>query len=106
VEAAPEASVREWPLYWEYIAGTDPTDPFSVFAVSGTDGSVSNLTLQVNSVTGRVYRLLSTPALGAGANWQPVSGVAAQAGTGGPLDLSAPFPATRTYYRLGVELAD
>jgi len=106
VEASPEASIREWPLYWEYIAGTDPTDPFSVFAVNGTDGFTTNLTLQVNSLTGRVYRLLSTPSLGAGANWQPVSGVAAQDGTGGSLNLSAPLPATRTYYRVSVELAE
>ncbi len=103
VEDLPEFSVKGDPLLWEYIAGTDPTDPESLFAVSEAAGSASNLTLQVDSLTGRIYRLLSTPSLEA-LNWQPVG--VAQEGTGGPLNLSAPAPTTRAFYRISVELAD
>ncbi len=105
VAAAPETSVREWPLFWEYVADTDPTDPGSLFAVITASSATNTLSISVNSSTGRVYRLLSTPSLEA-ANWQPVGGVAAQDGTGGPLNLSAPAPSVRTFYRISVELAD
>jgi len=105
VEAAPPTSVKQNTLLWEYIAGTDPTDPDSLFLVSESAISSSNLTMQVNSVTGRVYRLLSVPSL-TGSPWQPVAGVDPQDGTGGPLNFDPPAPGTRTFYRVSVEMAD
>lgn len=103
VAAAPENSVKGDPLVWEYIAGTDPTDPVSRFAVTDAASMVGTLSMQAGSVTGRVYRLLSRAALTAG-DWQPASGVAAQNGTGAPLTFEVPEPPVRTFYRLSVEL--
>ncbi len=103
VAAAPELSVKGGPLLWEYIAGTDPSDPDSLFAVTDADTAAGTLTMQVNSVTGRVYRLFSRTSLATG-TWQPV-GVASN-GTGGVLTFVVPAPAVQTFYRLSVELAD
>jgi len=105
VEAAPETSVKDWPLSWEYVAGTDPTDPESLFAVTTASSETNTLSLSVNSSTGRVYSLLSRGSLSAG-DWQAVSGVAEQPGTGGPLEFTLPAPGGPAFYRLGVRLAE
>lgn len=105
VAAAPETSVRDWPLYWEYVADTDPTDPESQFAITTASSETNSLSMSVNSSTGRVYRLLSRTSLATG-TWQPVGSVTQQVGTGEALTFELPAPAGRAFYRLGVELAD
>jgi len=52
-----------------------------------------------------VYSLLSRGSLSAG-DWQAVSGVAEQPGTGGPLEFTLPAPGGPAFYRLGVRLAE
>jgi len=103
VAAAPETSVKDWPLYWEYVADTDPTDPASRFAVTTASSATNTLSLSVHSATGRQYRVLSRTSLTSG-GWQPASDEVP--GTGGELTFEFPAPAVRTFYRLGVELAD
>jgi len=105
VAAAPETSVRDWPLYWEYVADTDPTDPDSLFAVTTASSETNTLSMAVNSSTGRVYRLLSRSSLSVG-DWQPVGGVSEKPGTGAALEFTLPAPGIPTFYRIGVRLAE
>jgi hypothetical protein len=93
----------------EYVAGTDPSDPTSYFAVTNairTSGVDTNLSLQFGSVTGRVYHVLYHDIL-AGQGWQPLGTVTQQIGTGAPISFDVPVTiGGKRYYRLGVELAE
>jgi len=103
VDDAPTYSVKGNSLWWEYVAGTDPTDSGSVLAVDSIAEAGAILTLQVNSVTGRLYGVEGSSNLTAGA-WQTVGGVDEQSGTGEGLEFDLPISCTSGFYRVTVRL--
>ncbi len=104
-DAAPEVSVKGNPLSCEYIAGTDPSDADSLFLIDSSALSVSNLTLSVMSMTGRVYGVQSRGDLLAG-EWAVAAGVSPKDGTGDTLSFALPAGASNGFYRVTVRLAD
>jgi hypothetical protein len=103
VDAAPAYSVKGNPLWWEYVAGTDPTDMGSVLAIDSIAEAGATLTLHVNSVTGRWYGVEARSNLMAGV-WQTVGGVAEQPGTGAGLGFDLPLSWPTGFYRVTVRL--
>jgi len=61
-EAADQADVDHdgAPAWAEYRAGTDPTNPASVFTVRSLAPSANGAVVQWNSVSGKVYRLVAS----------------------------------------------
>jgi hypothetical protein len=87
--------------YAEYLAGTDPLDPSSVFAPEEIAVTSGALTLKWSSVPGKTYRVWQTYDL---VNWVPVSGdIAAQPQTGTTEWTTSIAPGEkRAYYRIEV----
>ena len=85
----------------EFAAGTDPTDPASLFKIEHIEAAGGEMLITFASVAGKTYRLERSETLGA-ASWSTVrDGIA---GTGGMLTLSdstAGLPSV--FYRLVVE---
>lgn len=89
----------------EFIAGTIPVPPTgsnSFFRVTSITNGPSRY-VSVSSVTGRLYRLLSTPELSGTQNWTVVAGPTA--GTGGALSLTDGVDTNRSALRVTVEMA-
>ncbi len=84
----------------EAIAGTNPLDPTSVFAVIDSSIDATTVSITVSSVPGRIYQMETSTTLAAG-SWQahgaPVTAAAATA------LLEAPAgPEPRRFYRISV----
>ncbi len=105
VEDAPNMSVKGYPLWWDYIAGLDPTDPGSLFVVTEVTLPATVLNLHVTSVPGRLYRVQSRASLLAG-SWQVVAGVGEQPGTGEDLIFNIPVSGDPVFYCVSVRLAE
>jgi len=91
--------------YAEFVLGSDPTDPGSLFQIRSVwlDGADWHIRFHPRH-QGRAYRLLRASGLEA-AVWQPVAsaGLAAGPDNEGVFTDAAPDPA-RTFYRLEVDL--
>lgn len=89
------------PAWAEYVAGTDPTNPSSVFEISGfTGGNGEGHVLSWKSVSGRVYSIWSASNLSAG--FQPLAtGIPAGSGFNVWTD-SVPPDVLQRFYRLTV----
>lgn len=86
----------------EFIAQTQPTNAQSRFIVTALTNGPSRY-VAVPSVTGRVYRLWSTPTLVPTQSWSEVAGPVA--GTGGTISLTDGVTTNWAVYRLTVEMA-
>ena len=86
----------------EIIAGTDPTDPTSVFRLNVQLLSLENrVALRWLSVTGRTYRIEFEPVLGPTGAWQ--TAVTNLAGSGALMEWRDTVTGTSSrFYRLGV----
>lgn len=82
----------------EYLAGTDPLSAGSVLRPA-TQTSGGNLTLSMQTVAGRQYKLWGTPSLGG--TWTLLDTVA---GTGEPIEWSYAMGQTPKGYFLRVEI--
>jgi len=64
--------------YEEFVAGTDPTDPASLFAVTAVACAASldgdTITVTWTAVPGKAYCLYCSETLGEGASWEPAPG--------------------------------
>lgn len=64
--------------YEEFVAGTDPTDPTSLFAVTSVTGSIAPdgelFTVTWTVAAGKQYQLYASETIAPGADWQPVFG--------------------------------
>lgn len=86
----------------EFIAQTQPTNANSQFIVTALTNGPSRYVV-VPSVTGRVYRLWTTPTLAPTQSWSEVAGPVA--GTGAPISLTDGFTTNWAVFRLTVEMA-
>ncbi len=87
--------------YAEYIAGTDPGDPSSVFAVRKVTAGVETLSLTWNSVPGRTYRIWASSDL---VHWTSISEQITADGQTAVTEWSSPIgpKEIRGYYRVEV----
>jgi hypothetical protein len=83
----------------EYVAGTNPLDPASVFQLLAGAASSSGFTLQWPSVVNKNYTLQSSPALSS-PNWSVVA--TNLIGTGQIMQWSDSNPSTANFYRAQV----
>lgn len=87
----------------EYIAGTNPRNSTSVFrATALAEAPASQFTIQVPTVTGRIYWLEATPNLTT--VWASVSGQTNVPGSGAPHTFTAPAPDNQRFYRIGTRI--
>ncbi len=105
VDDAPYYSVKGYPLSWEYVAGTNPTNENSLLFIASSFLTGDSLNLSVMSISNRVYGVQSRTSLMSGA-WARTSGVSKKDGTGSALNFSIPGGASNGYYRVTVELSE
>ncbi|MBW7907826.1 MAG: hypothetical protein H3C50_02765 [Kiritimatiellae bacterium] len=87
----------------EYIAGTHPRQSGSVFRASSILSPIEdNLSIQVPTSTGRIYRLETTPALTAA--WNIVNGQTNILGSGAPHTFTTSAPDDTRFYRVRVQI--
>lgn len=86
----------------EFIAQTQPTNASSRFEATALTNGLSRF-IVVPSVTGRAYRLWSTPTLVPTQSWSEVAGPVA--GNGSPISLTDGITTNWAVYRLTVEMA-
>jgi len=83
----------------EWITGTDPTNNLSVFQID----SFQNDSLEINSVSGRLYTLDTCLDLIAGA-WTNDPAQTVVTGTAAPISLVVTNNSPRTFYRVRVKM--
>ena len=88
----------------EYIADTNPTNSASVFQVDLTVVNPSQVDLEFNSSSARMYTLQFTTNLLDSNAWSDVAGQTDVMGNGGSQSLPDPASDPDRYYRLEVEL--
>jgi glycosidase len=87
----------------EFLAGTDPLDPASVFKITDVAGGGSDIKVRFSTVTNRAYQLQRRDSLGGSSTWMDI-GLAAP-GSGGVAALTDSSGATNTarYYRVRLQ---
>lgn len=88
--------------YAEWVAGTNPADPESIFRVTAIS-TVPSFRVTIRSAPGRVYTLQSIPDL-ADHEWANVPGQTRVPGDGTELRLGDPNPSPPRFYRVIVEV--
>lgn len=76
----------------ELVAGTNPFDPKSTFAITSMSQGANGLTFGFATQAGKLYSLQSTTVLTDPSSWAPLSPAVQVEGTGGPMTLVAPNP--------------
>jgi hypothetical protein len=84
--------------HFEYQAGTNPTDPASVFKLVSYHLAPAEATLRFRSGTGRNYQLQHSPNL---QTWTPIPAHQSIPGTGGEIEITTPTQVG--FYRFAVK---
>ena len=84
--------------YFEFQAGTNPTDPASFFKLVSYDLAPAQATLRFRSGSGRNYQLQHSTNL---RTWPPVPGHETLPGTSGEIEITT--PAQTGFYRIAVK---
>lgn len=87
----------------EYIAGTDPNDPASVFKPIDASSDASEFSLTFPSALERIYTLQTSSTLQPD-KWSLVEGYETINGTGSSISIELPLNPGSTFYRVSVAL--
>jgi len=87
----------------EYLAGTNPLDPFSVFRINGAAISGNNMVVTFNSVIGITYIVEKTTNLGSGASWSTVMDNITGTGSGISVTDAGAAALSRCFYRVRIK---
>ena len=85
---------------YEMLAGTNPFDAKSTFAVTSVTQAQSSNGVAITFPTqpGKLYSLQSTPNLGVASSWTALSPAVQVEGTGGPMMLAAPSAGNASHF--------
>lgn len=87
----------------EFIAGTDPNDPASVFKQLEVSSDAADFNLEFPSILGRTYTVQASSTLQPN-SWSSVEGYEAINGTGSPITIELPMSSESSFYRIQVSL--
>ena len=87
----------------EYIAGTDPNDPASVFKQVDASSDATDFSLEFPSSLERIYTLQTSSTLQPN-SWIPVEGYEAITGTGSDIVVEIPLGTGAKFYRVSVTM--